>query len=164
MKYHAYQLENKWTGNLGNGTKSYSGYERSHELYAEGKSITIPGSSDPAFRGDKSRYNPEELFLASISTCHMLWYLHLCSANQINVLSYKDMAKGKMVEHKDGSGAFESVTLSPEIIVEEERMIPLAISLHKEAHKMCFIANSCNFEISCEPHVTINGDSVRSMS
>ena len=85
---HTYVVTVTWTGNRGTGTSAYRDYARAHDLSAPGKP-TIPGSSDPAFRGDRTRYNPEELLVASISSCHMLWYLHLCSAEGILVQSYE---------------------------------------------------------------------------
>lgn len=151
---HHYNTKLTWTGNSGAGTSDYKSYERSYKVEVDGKSI-IEGSSDPAFRGDASKYNPEELFLASISSCHMLWYLHLCSVNNIVVIDYSDKAKGTMNENKDGSGQFELVTLNPEIIVEEKSMIELATSLHKQANEMCFIANSCNFKIEHEVEIRV---------
>lgn len=154
MKKHYYKSNLEWTGNSGKGTSDYKSYERSYEVKINGKP-TLEGSSDPAFRGDESKYNPEELFLASISACHMLWYLHLCSANKIVVLEYEDSAEGIMTEDKEGSGKFESVTLYPKVVVEKDSMIDLAKSLHKKANEMCFIANSCNFEIGHEVGVVV---------
>ena len=112
MKNHHYTTSVNWTGNKGNGTQSYTAYTRNYSISVEGKP-DIEGSSDPAFRGEKSRYNPEELLLASISSCHMLWYLHLCSANGIIVTSYSDTAKGVMTETADGGGRFTEVTFIP---------------------------------------------------
>ena len=151
---HHYKSNLKWTGNSGSGTLDYKSYERSYVVKIDGKPI-LDGSSDPAFRGDKSKYNPEELFLASISSCHMLWYLHLCSVNKIVVLEYEDSAEGIMIEDKDGSGKFESVTLYPKVVVEKESMMEQARSLHKQANEMCYIANSCNFEIRHEVDVVV---------
>jgi len=91
MKQHTYAVRVDWTGNSGEGTKTYRGYRRDHIIVSSGKH-PIQGSSDPAFRGDAKRYNPEELLVASLSSCHMLWYLHLCSANQVTVVDYKDAA------------------------------------------------------------------------
>ena len=156
IKKHYYKSNLKWTGNSGSGTSDYKSYERSYQVSVEGKP-TLEGSSDPAFRGDISKHNPEELFLTSISSCHMLWYLHLCSANKVLVLEYEDAAEGIMTEHKDGSGKFESVTLHPKVVVESELMIEKAKSLHKQANKMCFIANSCNFEIGHEVEIIVKG-------
>jgi len=105
MKEHFYTTRLKWTGNTGKGTDSYRGYERSHEISSDGKP-TIYCSSDPAFRGDKLKYNPEELFVASLSSCHMLWFLHLCAEGGIVVQEYSDSAKGMMQETEDGNGRF----------------------------------------------------------
>jgi len=90
-KTHRYAVVVKWTGNTGTGTSGYRNYERRHEILAEGRKPLIPGSSDPAFRGDPTRWNPEELLVASLSACHKLWYLHLCAAAGIIVLAYIDL-------------------------------------------------------------------------
>ena len=154
MKKHQYQIQVKWTGNLGKGTKDYKSYSRNHEILANGKSI-IPGSSDPSFRGDADRYNPEDLFVSTLASCHMLWYLHLCSVNKITVVAYQDNTIGTMLEKEDGSGAFEKVVLRPSITILEKDKEDLAISLHHEAHEKCFIANSVNFPVDCEPIILI---------
>lgn len=147
MKSHHYQTEITWTGNTGSGTSEYRSYERSHQIKVDGKP-TIEASSDPIFRGDSSKYNPEELFLASISSCHMLWFLHLCAANHIVVTHYKDSATGTMQEYPDGSGRFTEVILHPEASVAEKEMVARAEALHHQANRMCFIANSCNFKVT----------------
>lgn len=146
MKKHNYTTSINWTGNSGSGTAGYSAYSRDYTISGQGKPI-IQGSSDPAFRGDKTRYNPEELLLASISSCHMLWYLHLCSENEIIVTSYTDTAKGTMSEMEDGGGRFTEVILYPIVTVTEKSMLGKANELHKKANELCFIANSCNFPI-----------------
>ena len=153
-KKHYYQTTLKWTGNAGSGTADYTAYHRDHEIKASEKIHVISGSSDPAFRGDRTRYNPEELLLASLSSCHMLWYLHLCSVNHITVISYEDKTEGTMTEAANGSGQFESVTLYPAITIVEKDKIELATSLHQEAHKFCFIANSVNFPVLCKPSIS----------
>lgn len=155
MKEHHYKVKMEWTGNQGQGTQSYRTYSRDHLISADGKAVQIPASSDPSFRGDPSRYNPEELFLASLSACHMLWFLHLCSVNKIIVTEYLDQATGIMEEAKDGSGCFREVTLQPKIRVEKAEMIEPSITLHHEANKMCFIANSCNFPVKHAPETTV---------
>lgn len=149
-KQHHYQLKLQWTGNTGTGTTAYHDYERAHEITAGNKAV-IQGSSDPAFRGDHSRYNPEELLVAALASCHMLWYLHLCAQAGVVVLDYRDEAKGVMEELKDGSGHFREVTLHPVVIVKEECMLSKAEQLHKEAHRLCFIANSVNFPVQHQP-------------
>lgn len=139
-----------WTGNTGTGTARYRGYERSHEVIVHGKPA-IPASSDPAFRGDPSRYNPEEMLVAALSSCHMLWYLHLCSTEGIVVQAYQDIAEGVMVEEPSGSGRFIEVVLQPEITVAAGADLDRARALHAEAHEKCFIANSINFPVRHEP-------------
>jgi len=156
MKKHHYKSNLKWTGNSGKGTSDYKSYKRSYHVEVEGKPI-LEGSSDPAFRGDATMYNPEELFLSSLSSCHMLWYLHLCSVNDVIVLEYSDEAKGVMVENEDGSGQFENVTLFPKVVVQKESMIGQAKALHQQANEMCFIANSCTFEIGHVMTVVASG-------
>ena len=148
MKKHKYEIKVEWTGNEGLGTSNYKSYNRNHSIEGEGKYGAILSSSDPSFLGDKSRYNPEDLFLSSLSSCHMLWYLHLCSANNIIVTDYIDNATGVMEEFNNGSGKFEEVVLNPVVTIKGSEMQEKALLLHKEANKMCFIANSCNFKIS----------------
>jgi len=145
-KEHEYSTNLVWTGNKGSGTMDYRSYDRGYVISVEHKA-DILGSSDSAFMGDKTRHNPEDLLVSSISSCHMLWYLHLCSQNGIIVLDYKDKAIGKMTENADGSGHFTEVALNPIVTVNKEADIDKAIALHKEANKLCFIANSCNFPI-----------------
>jgi organic hydroperoxide reductase OsmC/OhrA len=151
MKEHRYTTHVRWTGNIGDGTSSYRGYSRDHVISADGKP-EIACSSDPNFRGDPSRYNPEDLLVASLSTCHMLWYLHLCAVNKIAVTAYEDHAEGTMSERSDGSGEFVRVVLKPRVTIssgDRER----ALALHHEAHKFCFIANSVRFPVEAEPEI-----------
>ncbi len=146
MKEHTYHTNLQWTGNTGKGTETYRGYERSHEISVLGKQ-TIEASSDPSFRGDRSKYNPEEMFLASLSSCHMLWFLHFCSDASVIVLEYTDAAVGKMTESDDGNGRFSEVVLHPRVKVKENWMLEKIESIHEKANAFCFIANSCNFPI-----------------
>ncbi len=152
MKQHNYEVRIDWTGNDGVGTKTYKGYRRDHAISAAGKP-QILGSSDPSFRGDRSRYNPEELLVASLSACHMLWYLHLCSANHVSVLDYHDAASGVMRENEDGSGEFIQVTLRPAVKVSAGDDRAKALALHNEAHHLCFIARSVNFPVEVSPEI-----------
>jgi len=147
---HTYEITVTWTGNTGEGTAGYRSFERAHEIAVPGKPVLL-GSSDPAFRGDRTRYNPEEMLVASLSTCHMLWYLHLCSAEGIVVTGYQDVAEGVMVERPDGGGRFAEVVLQPEVTLARLQDEPRARALHEDAHVKCFIANSVNFPIRCEP-------------
>jgi organic hydroperoxide reductase OsmC/OhrA len=151
MKQHTYEARVDWTGNDGEGTKTYRSYRRDHLITADGKP-PIPGSSDPSFRGDPSRHNPEELLVATLSSCHMLWYLHLCAVNQIVVVDYHDAASGVMEEAADGSGAFVRVVLKPVVKISSGDPA-LARTLHAEAHRFCFIARSVNFPVEIEPEI-----------
>ncbi|HPV74791.1 MAG TPA: OsmC family protein, partial [Gemmatimonadaceae bacterium] len=116
MKQHHYSVDVRWTGNLGEGTASYRGYRRSHELSAPGKA-PIAGSSDPAFRGDADRYNPEELLVGALSACHMLWFLHQCADAGVVLETYEDSPEGVMVEASGGGGRFVEVVLRPRTTV-----------------------------------------------
>ena len=147
---HTYTVTVTWRGNAGSGTSGYRAYGRAHDVSVPGKPV-IPASSDPAFRGDPSRYNPEEMLVASLSSCHMLWYLHLCSAHGIVVQAYEDIAEGVMVEQPSGGGAFSEVVLQPEITLAPGADLARAQALHADAHAKCFIANSVNFPIRHEP-------------
>lgn len=151
---HQYTVQVKWTGNLGQGTSSYRAYSRDHEISVVGKT-SIAGSSDPAFRGDPARYSPEDLLVGSLSACHMLWYLHLCAQAKIVVLEYLDQAAGVMVETSDGGGRFKEVVLRPQVAIRSGGDPELAVRLHERAHHLCFIANSVNFPVRCEPRVHV---------
>lgn len=144
---HNYCVTVIWTGNTGKGTSTYHAYKRDHHISVIGKP-PIPGSSDPKFRGDAARYNPEELLVAALSTCHMLWYLHLCADAGIVVVSYEDRAEGTMSEGADGRGQFVIVTLHPHVRIKGS--VEQAEALHKRAHELCFIANSVNFPVKHE--------------
>jgi organic hydroperoxide reductase OsmC/OhrA len=147
---HSYSVTITWKGNSGAGTSSYRSYQRSHEISSSGKT-NIAGSSDPAFRGDPTRWNPEELLVASLSACHQLWYLHLCAEAGVVVKAYVDDAAGVMEETADGSGQFVEVILRPRVGLAPGSDRNKADSLHHEAHAKCFIARSVNFPVRCEP-------------
>lgn len=147
---HTYRIGLRWTGNEGTGTSAYRTYNRNHDLLAHGKPV-ISGSSDPAFRGDATRWNPEELLLASISACHKLWYLSLCANAGVCVTAYDDDATAEMIEDPDHGGHFRSAQLRPLVALKRGSDVELARRLHDEAHHKCFIANSVNFPITCLP-------------
>lgn len=151
---HTYQTQLTWIGNRGTGTAGYRAYDRDYVVQVEGKPA-LPGSSDPAFRGDAGRYNPEELLLASLSACHMLWYLHLCSDAGVVVLAYADAARGSMQENADGSGQFTEVTLRPRVQIADAAMQTTAHELHAAAREKCFIARSMNFPVRHEPAIEL---------
>ena len=154
MKQHVYHVRVDWTGNGGEGTKTYQGYRRDHVIQVEGKP-EIFGSSDPSFRGDRARYSPEDLLVSSLSSCHMLWYLHLCAVNGVNVVDYRDNAEGFMNEANDGSGVFVRVLLQPTITITENSSRARALELHADAHRFCFIAKSVNFPVECAATIVV---------
>lgn len=143
---HSYTVEVAWTGNLGSGTSNYRAFSRDHDVRAEGKPV-LHGSSDPAFRGDPTRYNPEELLVAALAQCHLLWFLHLAATSGVVVTGYTDRPAGVMAENADGSGQFTEVVLRPTVTVAEAAMVERADALHEKAHEMCFIARSVNFPV-----------------
>ena len=153
-KEHRYAATVEWTGNTGTGTASYRTYERRHEISApDTAKPAIPGTSDPAFRGDRARWNPEELLVASLSACHQLWYLHLCADAGVIVTAYIDRAEGTMVEDADGSGRFTRVVLRPLVTVAPGTDVERARALHDRAHAVCYIARSVDFPVEHEPEI-----------
>lgn len=152
-KSHLYPIRMQWTGNTGTGTTHYKGYERTHEYSVPGKPV-IPGSADPVFRGDATRYNPEELLVMSISSCHMLWYLHLCAEAGVVVTAYVDEAVGTLVEVTETGGHFTEVVIRPAVTLAPGSDAMLASQLHEKAHHLCFVANSVNFPVRVEPRQT----------
>lgn len=131
-KEHTYQIGLLWTGNKGSGTETYTSYERAHTLHAEGKPDLL-GSADPLFRGDRAKWNPEELLLASLSSCHMLWYLHLCANHKIMVQTYEDTPQAQMRIEKNGAGQFINAELKPLVTITQADQKQLAKSLHIQA-------------------------------
>jgi organic hydroperoxide reductase OsmC/OhrA len=152
MKTHRYTVDVAWTGNRGAGTQTYAGYDRTYEVRSVGKA-TILGSSDPAFRGDPACWNPEDLFISTISACHKLWYLHFCAVSKVNVISYEDTAEGEMQEDGAEGGRFTRVTLRPRVVISDDSDPAVALALHDKAHHACFIANSLSIPVLAEPTI-----------
>jgi len=151
---HTYEVSLVWTGDLGTGTSGYRDYSRAHSVDAHGRP-TLSGSADPAFRGEADRWNPEQLLVAALSQCHLLWYLHVCAVAGVVVTGYADAPVGTMVEAADGSGHFTEVTLRPQVTVASADMTEQAVVLHEQAHQKCFIANSVNFPVRVAPTVHV---------
>ena len=149
---HRYALTVTWTGNTGEGTSTYRGYRRTHQVTAEGPPELL-GSADRTFHGDRERWNPEQLLLASLAQCHMLSYLHACVEAGVVVTHYVDHPTGSMRTETDGSGRFTEVVLRPEVSVADDTMVESAIKAHHRANELCFIANSVNFPVRHEPSV-----------
>ena len=145
-KTHEYAACLTWNGNQGAGTSTYAGYGRDYTVVIEGKPELV-GSADPMFRGSAEVHNPEDLFITSISACHMLTYLALCAKKGISVVSYKDDARGTLELTADGGGKFTDVTLNPLVTITDGEKQADAMALHEDAHRLCFIAQSCSAPI-----------------
>ena len=152
---HTYTATVTWTGNPGDGTRGYRGYGREHDIACPGKPI-LRGSADPAWRGDAARHNPEDMLVAALSACHMLWYLHLCASAGVVVTAYEDRAEGTMRTHSDGAGEFAKVTLRPRVTISAESDPVMAERLHEKANAMCFIARSVTFPVGHAPEIVTN--------
>ncbi|MCF8999942.1 OsmC family protein [Acinetobacter nectaris] len=151
MTTHYYNVSVIWDGNLGQGTASYDGYQRDFQITHPHKP-TILGSADPAYLGDKTRWNPEDLMVAAASACHKLWYLHLCAVNGVHVIAYEDDAESEMEDHHPTKrGHIKEVCLNPRITLKQGANLALAKELHETAHHKCMVANSVNFPIYCKP-------------
>jgi organic hydroperoxide reductase OsmC/OhrA len=153
-KHHRYEIELRWLGNQGAGTANYRAYGRDHELRC-GNKPAIAGSSDPSFRGDRDRWNPEDLLIASLSACHQLWYLHLCAATGVVVVAYEDRAEGLMLEESTGEGQFVRVTLRPRVTISAASDPAAALALHHAASEKCFVARSMNFPVEHQPIIEL---------
>jgi organic hydroperoxide reductase OsmC/OhrA len=159
---HRYRVDVEWTGNLGSGTDGYRSYSRDHAIRIVGKPA-LAGSSDPAFRGDATRHNPEDMLVAALSTCHMLSYLHMATVAGVVVTAYEDAAEGVMETSGDG-GRFVEVVLHPTVTIRADSDPAAAAAAHETAHHACFIANSVNFPVRCEPRIVLarnSGDGIR---
>jgi organic hydroperoxide reductase OsmC/OhrA len=147
---HHFAASVVWTGAAQGPTSNNEAYSRAFRAEVEGKP-PIEGSADPAFRGDPSRYNPEDLLVVSLSACHMLSYLYLCASAGIEVVAYEDRATGTMAL-KDRKMRFVDVLLAPRVTIasgDREK----ALALHEQAHEACFIASSVNFPVRHEAEV-----------
>ncbi|MGP4032248.1 OsmC family protein [Pseudarthrobacter sp. 1C304] len=151
---HRYALTVRWTGNLGEGTASYRGYSRDHDVEIPGLPV-LHGSADPTFHGDRDRYNPEQLLLAALSQCHMLSFLHVAVKHNVVVTAYEDRAEALMRTNRDGSGQFESATLRPRVTLAAPAAEGLLEELHAAANKVCFIARSVNFPVLHQPTAVV---------
>lgn len=153
-RQHTYEVAVRWTGNIGDGTREYAGYLRDHEVEADGVG-TLAASSDPDFRGDATRWNPEQLFLASVAECHMLWYLHLANQAGVVVDEYTDAPTATMTEDDQGGGGqFTSIRLRPRVTISAGDP-HVAETLHDQVGSYCFIARSLNVAIGHVPTIDV---------
>lgn len=150
---HHYRVGVEWTGNRGSGTDGYRNYGRDHVIRIDGKAA-VDGSADPTFHGDATRLNPEDMLVSALSACHMLSYLHMATVAGVVVTAYTDVAEGNMVTDGD-SGRFVEVVLHPVVTISVASDPAKAKAAHDDAHHACFIANSVNFPVRCEPRIVV---------
>ena len=129
-------------------------YSRAHEWRFDGGAI-VPASSSPHVvrvpLSDASAVDPEEAFVASLASCHMLWFLSFAAARGLVVDDYQDDAVGIMAKNADGKLAMTQVTLKPVVKFADAPPSPEQFeALHDEAHEACFIATSVKTEVRCE--------------
>ena len=155
MKIHEFPSLIRWTGNRGAGTSTYRAYDRTWDLCVEGKTV-VHCSNDPMLGGDPAKYNPEDLLISALASCHMLWYLHLCSDAGITVMAYEDNPVGIGESEPSGKGRFVEAILRPKISITVDSNPTKAAEIHDEIHKFCFIARSVNFPIRIEPEIRIS--------
>lgn len=150
---HHYHVGVEWTGNRGSGTDGYRNYARDHVIRIAGKP-DVAGSSDPTFRGDAARHNPEDMLVSALSACHMLAYLHVATVTGVVVTAYVDAAEGTMVTEGNG-GHFSEVVLHPVVTITAASDPAKAMAAHADAHHACFVASSVNFPVRCEPRIVV---------
>ena len=148
-KIHEFPTRIAWTGNRGTGTSAYKAYDRTWDMIADGKEV-VHCSNDPLLGGDPSKYNPEDMLIAALASCHMLWYLHLCSDAGVTVLAYEDNPVGVGESEPSGKGRFIEAVLHPKITITADSDAEKATAIHDEIHNYCFIARSVNFPVRFE--------------
>lgn len=135
---------------------TYDTYNRAHEVRFKGGEIVLPASSAPSFKGDAERVDPEEAFVASLSSCHMLTFLAICARKRLTVESYEDDAIGYLEKDEKGKLWMARVVLNPDIrfaadsAVDEQTLS----KIHHDAHEHCFIASSVKTDVSVAPSAT----------
>ena len=145
---HTFKATINWNINEGESTQNPRTFSRNHEVLIENKATPLKVSAAKPFRGDDTLYNPEDLLLSALASCHMMSYLYVCAQNNIEVISYSDDAEGDLEVNASGSGSFKIVRLKPVVTIKNETQKALAENLHSKANQLCFIANSCNFPIT----------------
>jgi len=151
---HLFKAQLNWFVKQKETTSNSEVSSKSHTIAIESKAI-LNVSAAKAFKGDPDLYNPEDLLLSSVVSCHMMSYLYVCAQNGIEVVSYTDKAEATLEVSEDGSGRFTEVRLYPKVTIKQAEKMTEALSLHKRANELCFIANSCNFPIVHDPRCEI---------
>jgi organic hydroperoxide reductase OsmC/OhrA len=158
---HQFQIQLKWPADAAQMAETLhpdATFSRNAVLSALGKASVL-GSAPAVFSGDATRYNPEELLLMSLSQCHMLTYLAIASKKRMRVIGYTDEASGTLALGQYGTTgkmSMQEVVLRPRVVVAEGVDIEEATALHEKAHANCFMANSVNFPVRCEPIIVVD--------
>ena len=147
---HLFKAKLDWFFSVTEKDSPSKTYQKSHRITIEDKAV-LQVSAAKVFKGDPSLYNPEDLLLSSVVSCHMMSYLYVCEQSGIEVLSYSDEAEATLEVLANGSGRFVNVKLYPKVIIANKEKIAEALLLHQKANELCFIANSCNFPIEHFP-------------
>ena len=150
MTVHRYTARCRWSGSTGQG---YDAYDRAHLVGAPPAEQELELASDPAFLGDARLLNPEQLFVAALSSCQLLEFLALAARARVDVTEYEDHAEGPM-DDGDAPARIQRVVLRPRIVAagaSEERVRKLV----DQAHRHCYIANSVTTEVVVEPEVEV---------
>ncbi|TYB80310.1 osmotically inducible protein OsmC [Bizionia saleffrena] len=153
---HTFKATVVWTLKEGESTSKPRTFSRNHSVHISDSKPDLSVSAAKAFRGDDSCYNPEDLLLSALVSCHMMSYLYVCAQNGIEVIHYTDNAEAFLKVNPSGSGFFNRAILKPLVTITEASKKDLAIQLHEKAHHLCFIANSCNFPIEIQPEIVVN--------
>ncbi|MDN3492701.1 OsmC family protein [Winogradskyella bathintestinalis] len=153
--HHTFKAKVSWSLGAEDSTCNPRTFSRNHKVTIVNKVVDIPMSAAKTFRGDDTLYNPEDLLLSALASCHMMSYLYVCSQHNIEVLSYSDYAEGDLEVLASGRGSFQFVRLRPVVTIKDATQKDLALSLHDKANALCFIANSCNFPISHEANIKV---------
>ena len=134
---------------------TYDSYNRAHEMVFKGGAIRLAASSAPAFRGDADRVDPEEAFVASLSSCHMLTFLAICARKRLTVDSYEDKAVGVLEKGGDNKLWLSHVSLRPLVHFAPGMTVDAAVLevIHHQSHAECFIANSVKTDVAVLPRL-----------
>jgi organic hydroperoxide reductase OsmC/OhrA len=143
-EHHATIHWQKTTASFG-----YEDYNRDHEWRFDDGFTVVDASAAPAFRGTAERVDPEEAFVAALSSCHMLTFLAICSRKKIVVESYVDDAVGHLEKNTEGQLVITRVELHPRIAFGAGQAPDAGVlrELHESAHKACFLANSVKTDV-----------------
>ncbi|MDM1295707.1 OsmC family protein [Sphingobacterium sp. N143] len=147
---HLFRAALTWTNKKEAAHLARNTYSKNHYISIDGKE-DLQVSAAKAFKGDPTLYNPEDLLLSSLVSCHMMSYLYVCSLHDIEIITYMDRAEAVLETYANGSGHFLHVRLNPAVTITDPNKITLALSLHAKANQLCFIANSCNFPVTHYP-------------